>query len=291
MAPVRDRIEELAQLVASCREVDWEAAFSSATDDEERRAIEQLRAVAGIARKAERRPRRFTTTEWKLVLAAAEEDRPTSREALESLCRRYWYPVYGEIRFAGHDSEAARDLTQGFFLQLLERKALTVADPDRGKFRNFLKTSIKNYLSHQADRNRALKRGGGALMFSLDFEGAEKLYAMELADTRTPEQIFDQRWTHALLTQVLDRLREEMDRAGSLARFEGLEPFLLGRGEATRYRDLAIGWGTTEAAIKMAVLRLRRKFGKLLRAEVAHTVDDHREVNEEICFLLSSLEP
>ena len=234
--------------------------------------------------------KRFTTTEWSLVLATASTDSKTSREALESLCARYWYPVYAEVRFAGHDSESARDLTQGFFVQLLERKTLAVADPERGKFRNFLKTSLKNYLSHQAERDRARKRGGGVSTISLQFDDAEKQYALEAAHTRTPEKVFDRRWAHAMLQQVLDRLREEMDQAGSLEQFERLAPFLMGQGETTSYRNLAIRWDTTEAAIKMAVLRLRRKFGKLLRAEVARTVGDRRDVNAEIRFLLSTFD-
>lgn len=234
--------------------------------------------------------KRFTTTEWSLVLAAAATDSIASRGALESLCGRYWYPVYAEVRFAGHDSESARDLTQGFFAQLLERKSLAVADPQRGKFRNFLKASLKNYLSHQAERDSARKRGGGTSTISLDFDDAEKQYALEAVHTPTPEELFDRRWAHAILQQVLDRLREEMDQAGSLEHFERLAPFLMGQGETTGYRNLAIRWNTTEAAIKMALHRLRRKYGKLLRAEVARTVGDRRDVNDEIRFLLSTFE-
>jgi RNA polymerase sigma factor (sigma-70 family) len=239
--------------------------------------------------RAEADPSRFTTTEWSLVLAAAETDSPRSREALESLCRRYWYPVYAEVRFAGHDSESARDLTQGFFVHLLERKALAVADPDRGKFRSFLKTSIRNYLSHQAEHDRARKRGGGVSALTLDFESAEARFAVDVADRETPERVFDRRWAHALLAQVLESLREEMKRAGGLEQFERLSPILMGRAGTAGYAELAARWDTTEAAIKMAVLRLRRKFGKLLRIEVAHTVGDERAVDDEIRFLLASL--
>jgi RNA polymerase sigma-70 factor (ECF subfamily) len=223
-------------------------------------------------------------------LAAAATDSPASREALESLCSRYWYPVYAEIRFAGHDSESAQDLTQGFFAQLLERKAVAVADPERGKFRNFLKTSIKNYLSDEAARNQARKRGGGVSLMPLDFVAVEKQYALEVAHTRTPERIFDRRWARALLERALNGLREEMDQAGNLERFERLAPLLTGSDDTTRYRDLAIRWGTTEAAIKMAVHRMRRRLRALGRLEVAHTVDDPREVDEEIRFLLSAIE-
>ena len=234
--------------------------------------------------------KRFATTEWSLVQAAAATHSDASREALEALCSRYWHPVYAEVRFAGYDSENARDLTQGFFVQLLERKTLNVADPERGKFRNFLKTSLKNYLSRQDERDRAQKRGGGIATISLDFDSAEKMYALNVAPTRTPEQVFDQRWAHAMLQQVLDRLRVEMDQAGSLEQFERLAPFLLGQSEMSSYRDLAIQWDSTEAAIKMAVMRLRRRFGKLLRVEVAQTVGDPRDVNAEIRFLLSTFE-
>jgi RNA polymerase sigma-70 factor (ECF subfamily) len=223
-------------------------------------------------------------------LAAAATDSPASREALESLCSRYWYPVYAEIRFAGHDSESAQDLTQSFFAQLLERKAVAVADPERGKFRNFLKTSIKNYLSDEAARNQARKRGGGVSLMPLDFVAVEKQYALEVAHTRTPERIFDRRWARALLERALNGLREEMEKAGNLERFERLAPLLTGSDDTTRYSDLAIRWGTTEAAIKMAVHRMRRRLRALGRLEVAHTVDDPREVDEEIRFLLSAIE-
>jgi hypothetical protein len=152
VSPERSRIELLASAVAEGERVDWTAALDSAPTSNERCAIEQLRVVEGLARGQiadprrahgqranglddEHASRRFTTTEWSLVLAAGETDSPESRKALEALCRRYWYPVYAEVRFAGYDAEGSRDLTQGFFLQLLERKSLTVADPDRGKFR------------------------------------------------------------------------------------------------------------------------------------------------------------
>jgi RNA polymerase sigma-70 factor (ECF subfamily) len=249
-----------------------------------------VKRIVGIGADIEGPSKRFTTTEWSLVLAAAATDSPASRDALESLCGRYWYPVYAEVRSAGHDSESARDLTQGFFAQLLERKALAVADPERGKFRNFLKASLKNYLSHQAERESAQKRGGGVSTVVLEFDDAEKRYAQEAAHNPTPEEVFDRRWAHTMLQQVLDRLREEMDQAGSLEQFERLAPFLMGQGETTSYRNLAIRWDTTEAAIKMGVLRLRREFGKLLRAEIGHTVGDRRDVNAEIRFLLSTFE-
>jgi RNA polymerase sigma-70 factor (ECF subfamily) len=225
------------------------------------------------------------------VLAAGDENRRESRAALESLCSRYWYPLYAEVRFAGHDVEDARDLTQGFFAQLLERRTLAMASPDRGKFRNFLKTSIKHYLANQADRERALKRGGDLSSIPLDFAEAEQRYALDLSHDSSPDRVFDRRWARALLEQVLDRLREEMEQAGSLERFERLSPFLMTPGAAPGYRDLAIRWSTTEGAIKTAVHRLRRKFGKLLRQEVAHVVKDPRQVNDEIRFLIQALEP
>ena len=214
---------------------------------------------------AEGQSKRFTTTEWSLVLAAVATDSTESREALESLCGRYWYPVYAEIRFAGHDSESARDLTQGFFAQLLERKALAVADPDRGKFRNFLKTSIKNYLSHQAERDRARKRGGGVSIISLDFEDAEKQYRLEPAPVRTPEEVFDQLWAHAMLRQVLDRLREEMDQAGSLEQFDRLV-VLANFPPAARGVQRLVG-ANEELRGALALVRL---LGRPRRHQVAH---------------------
>ena len=290
MAPDRSHIDVLARAVAEGNRVDWKAALDSALTSGERRAIEELRAVEGLARENDLAPRKFTTTEWSLVLTAGGKDSPESRRALESLCHRYWYPVYAEVRFAGNEAEYARDLTQGFFLQLLERRTLAVASPDRGKFRNFLKTSIRNYLSNESARERARKRGGDASIVSLDFDVAEQQYAIELAHKQTPETVFDRRWARALLEQVLGRLREEMEKGHSLDRYERLLPLLTGSDKTIRYKDLAINWDTTEAAIKMAVHRLRKRLRSLLREEVAHTVHDHGEVSGEIRFLLSVIE-
>lgn len=290
MARERSRIDTLARAVAEGKRIDWEAALDSALTSAERCAIEELRAVDGMARNNPVAFKRFTTTEWSLVLTAGGTDSPESRQALESLCLRYWYPVYAEVRFAGHDAERARDLTQGFFLQLLERKVLAVASPERGKFRSFLKTSIKNYLSNEAARERTLKRGGDASIVSLDFEVAEQQYSIELAHKQTPETIFDRRWARTLLEQVLGRLRNEMEKGHSLDRFERLLPLLTGSDRTIRYKDFAVQWDTSEAAIKMAVHRLRKRLRSLLREEVAHTVRNPQEVNDEIRFLLSVID-
>jgi len=165
-----------------------------------------------------------------------------------------------------------------------------VATPDRGKFRSFLETPIRHRLADEAARSHARRRGGGLSFRSLDLASAEKGYALELAHIRTPERILDWRWARALPGRALDRLREDMEKAGSLERFERLSPLLTGSDDSTSYRDLAARWGTTEAAIKMAVHRMRRRPRLPGRLEVAHTVDDPRQVEEEIRFPLSAID-
>lgn len=223
------------------------------------------------------------------MLAAGDSQDPDSRRALETLCESYWFPVYARIRHRGASADEAQDLTQGFFTQLLEKRALRVVHPDRGRFRAFLKTALRHYLANEEERARARKRGSGRPPLALDFADAENRFRLEPANTETPEILFERNWARALLTRSLGLLREEMRASSSLARFVKLEPFLVGQVRPRRYREVAVELGMSESAVRVAVHRMRRRFGSLVRAEVAHTVSSPDQVDEEVRYLFSAL--
>lgn len=233
--------------------------------------------------------RRFATTRWSLVRAAADGAGAGGREALETLCRLYWYPLYAHIRRRGHAVEAAQDLTQEFFARLLEKEWLRTADPQRGRFRSFLLAAADHFLSNQHDRARAEKRGGGRVVLSLDFGDAERRLATEPADPATPERAFERRWALTLLELVLQRLRDEYATPARAALFDRLQPYLAhGRGPAS-YRELATELAMTEGAVKVAIHRARQRFAALLRHEIAQTVTHPAEVDDEIRHLFTAL--
>ena len=232
---------------------------------------------------------RFTTTQWSVVLAAGDSRSTDSRDALSTLCQTYWYPVYAHVRCQGEDPDRAQDLTQGFFTYLLESDSLRVANPDRGRFRSFLKAALRHYLSHEWRRERTQKRGGGRTAISLDHAEAESRYDLETADEETPESVFEERWARTLLSEVLKRLRGETRGATGQHRFRRLESFLTGHPSRTPYKQVATELEMSESAVKVALHRMRQRFGLLLREEVARTVDDPDEVNAEIRFLFQVL--
>ena len=234
--------------------------------------------------------RGFSTTQWSLVLAAGDSQSPEFQDALATLCSTYWYPVYAYIRRWGSDADTAQDLAQGFFSHLLETKALKVATPERGRFRSFLLASVKNYLANERDRAQALKRGGGRTPIPLDFNSAENLYRLQPAHQQTPEKAFEKRWALALLEKTLARLREETGRSHNPERFERLSAFLTDDSSRGRYQQVATELGMSEGAVKVAVHRMRRRFGELLRAQVAQTVDDPGKIDEEIRYLFSAMD-
>jgi RNA polymerase sigma-70 factor (ECF subfamily) len=235
-------------------------------------------------------PASFQTTHWSLVLRAGQGASPQSHEALEALCRVYWYPLYSFIRRQGHGPEEAQDLTQEFFSQLLARNALALADPAKGRFRSFLLASLKNLLANEWKRGRRQKRGGGATAFSLDAVAAEERFSLEPADSSTPETIYERRWAEALLDRVLTRLHHECDASGRTERFETLKGFLLDDRGTTSLADAATRLGLSVVAVKGVVHRLRRRCREIFREEVAHTVERPEEVDGEIRQLLNALE-
>ncbi len=231
----------------------------------------------------------FTTTRWSLVLAAADEKSPQAREALEDLCERYWQPLYVYARRRGHGPEEAQDLTQGFFVQFLSKGYVGAADPLRGRFRSFLLASLKNYMANQWDRASARKRGGGSTHVYLDSEKGESLDNLKAAEDVSPERVYELQWALTLVDQTLARLAKEMDKSGRRKRFEALRPFLTGEASGVRYRSVGASLDMKEGAIKVAVHRMRRRFGVLLRQEVGQTVSDPEEIDKEIRHLLSVL--
>lgn len=230
--------------------------------------------------------RNFVTTRWSMVLSA-RGDTTGAKTALAALCEAYWYPLYVFVRRQGHPPHDAQDLTQEFFARLLEKGWLGGVARERGRFRSFLLASMKHFLANEWDRAHALKRGGCATVLRLDEKDAEGRYRHEPADQTTAEHLYDRRWALTLLDQVLTRLRTEMAQAGKLEQFELLKFSLT--GEQAVYADVACALRMTEAALKVAVHRLRQRYRALIRAEIAQTVANPAEVDDELRHLFATL--
>ena len=181
----------------------------------------------------------FATTHWSVVLAAADQETPAAAAALENLCRSYWYPLYAYVRRRGYSPEDAQDLTQEFFARFLEKGSFRLADPTRGRFRTFLLKSLQHFLADDWKRAHRAKRGGGTFQLPLDGVAADARYAAELADSATPERLYEERWAMTLLEQVLARMREEYGRAGKARLFEALQDLLWGPDASVSYGALA----------------------------------------------------
>jgi RNA polymerase sigma-70 factor (ECF subfamily) len=234
-------------------------------------------------------PARFPTTQWSRVVSAGDPEAPAARESLAELCGAYWYPLYAFIRRRGHDPERAADLTQDFFARVLEKGLLAEADPARGRFRSFLRAVCADFLANRHDWEHAQKRGGGRIILPIDAADAEGQYARELADGLTPERIFDRSWALTLLGRVLDRLGREYDEAGKGMTFEALRAALAGDAVAPSHAAVAARLGSTEGAVRVAAHRLRRRYGELLRQEIAATLADPAQVDDEIRDLFAAL--
>jgi RNA polymerase sigma-70 factor (ECF subfamily) len=224
------------------------------------------------------------------VILAGDPDAPQARQSLEELCEAYWYPLYAYVRRRGYDPEQARDLTQDFFIHALEKGLLARADPARGRFRAFLRTVCAHFLANRHAHDNARKRWGGRAFLPIDTADAEERYARELADGLTPERIFDRSWALTLLRRVLDQLGREYDEAGKLGTFEALRDQLAGDPDASSYATVAARLGTTAGAARVAALRLRRRYGELLRHEIASTLAEPALVEDEIRELFAALE-
>jgi RNA polymerase sigma factor (sigma-70 family) len=247
-----------------------------------------VRAGSAGETREEKRPV-FVTTQWSMVLAAARADTPNARAALEGLCQTYWFPLYAYARRRGRSVEDAQDLTQAFFARLLERQWVADADRDRGRFRTFLLTAMSRFMSDEWDKLRAQKRGGLATQVPLQLDSAEERYGCEPADNHTPEQYFERRWALTLLDTVLQQLRAEYEREGKAAVFAGLNGTLVGGRNTQPYAELAAQTGLSEGAVKVAVHRLRKRYRNLLRAEIARTMAENADVDDELHQLFAVL--
>jgi RNA polymerase sigma-70 factor (ECF subfamily) len=232
-------------------------------------------------------PSRFPTTRWTLVVAAGDSQRKEARSALADLCENYWYPLYAYLRRRGYSADEAQDLTQEFFVRVLEGRYLDRADPEKGRFRSFILTSLKFFVADEGDRQRALKRGGGAVV-PLEFSSGEGRYQREPGHDETPERIFERRWALGLLDRVMERLLNEFVQHGRPEHFERLKVFLLGQSDAP-YAELAREMNTSEGALKVAIHRLRKRYRELFRQEIADTVADPAQVESELRYLAGVL--
>ena len=231
----------------------------------------------------------FTTTHWSVVLAAEQTGTPQSSEALENLCRTYWYPLYAFVRRGGYSPHDTEDLLQGFFARFLEKHYLGDVDQAKGRFRSFLLAALKHYLANEWDKAKAVKRGGRVEFLSLEAEAAESRYYEEPVSELTPEKLYEQRWAYELLERVVVRLRHEFEASGQSSLFEALKGFLLGESQDVSCADVAARQGLSEGALKKRVQRMRQRYQRLLREEIAHTVAQPEDVEDEIRYLFSVL--
>jgi len=230
----------------------------------------------------------FATTHWSLVASASRQE-PAARAALAELCERYWYPLYAFVRRRGHESEEAADLTQEFFVRLLESNDLASVDPTRGRFRSFLLAAMTHFIANHWRAERAQKRGGGRVVsLELNFADGESQYRQEPAHQETAERTYERRWALSVLQLALGQLQAEMETAGKGEQFAALRVFL-DDSQTASYETAATKLGMTEVAVRVAVHRLKEKYRRHLRAQVSQTVTSGQDVDEEIRELLSAL--
>lgn len=235
------------------------------------------------------RQSRFATTRWSLVVRADGCATKDSQDALAELCEIYWHPLYAYLRRIGLNCDDAQDTTQEFIATLLDKGTVARADSRRGRFRSFLLASLKNFLANERRKARSQKRGPQQKVLSFDFAAGERQFVIEPAHHLTPERLYERRWALLLLQRVLCLLREEYTSAGKEPLFNELQAQLGAGNDRTPYAAIANKLDTTEGAIKVAVHRLRRRYRELLRAEVAQTVQEPDEIDDELRSLLKAV--
>ena len=224
------------------------------------------------------------------MIAAGGDDSLAARAALATLCETYWYPLYAYVRRRGATPDDARDLTQGFLTSLLERRDFANLRRDQGRFRAFLLASLQHFLANDAARRRTQKRGGGLILLPLALDDAEGRYRYEPAEPATPETLYERRWALTVIERVLAHLRQEWEATSRAAEFDELKACLLGQAPPGGYAAIAGRLGTTEGAVKVAIHRLRRKFQAQLRRDIAETVSDAADIDDEIRYLVRALD-
>ena len=230
----------------------------------------------------------FATTRWTVVLAAGQRHTAQANVALEELCRIYWFPLYAYVRRRGHTREDAEDLVQEFFARFLAKNYLAGLASERGRFRAFLLAALKHFLANEWDRAQTQKRGGGAAHLSLDWQTADTKFQVAAAAEPSPDRAFDREWALALLERVITRLSDECAAEGKAESFARLKPFLTAARSAMPYAQVAAELGLAEGAVRVAVHRLRRRYRELLRDEIAQTLSDPAQVEEELRALFGA---
>lgn len=230
---------------------------------------------------------RFCTTHWTAVLQAARPDAAGSQEAFARLYLDYWRPLYAYVRRRGHAPAAAEDLAQSFFVRLLEKESLAGLEREGGRFRSFLLGALKHFLANEWDRARAQKRGGGQELLRLDAEEDESQFlARPPADVKTPETVFEKEWAYTLLERVSRQLAEHYAAEGKMGLFEHLRPYVQGDQNGPPYAEIAVRLGLSEGAVKVAVHRMRQRYGQFLREAIGRTVSRTEEVDDELRYLI-----
>ena len=232
---------------------------------------------------------RFATTHWSVVLAAKKSSSPQHKQALETLCQSYWFPLYAYLRRRGYGAQSAEDYVQGFFAHILEKHDLNSADPKYGKFRSFLLIRLKSFLSDERARAQAKKRGGGRKILSLGFQDAENQYALEPIDELSPEMLFEKSWALTVLERTMDRLEAELAAKNKKKLFDHLKVYLTTEKDVIPYENMAAELEMTEGSVRVAVHRLRRRYRELLRDEIAQTVAAEDQIDEEMGYLYAAL--
>ena len=232
---------------------------------------------------------RFATTHWSVVVAAGSPESSGYKQALETLCQTYWFPLYAYLRRHGYDTHEAEEHTQAFFARILEKQNLRLADPARGKFRSFLLATLRHFLADERDRARAKKRGGGRKVLSIDLQEAESQYILEPADRLSPEKLFDKSWALTVLDRTMARLKAELASKNKQDLFEHLKTHLAAEKGSVPYSSVAAELGMSEGSVRVAVHRLRRRYRKLLRDEIIQTVAAEDQIDEEINNLFAAL--
>jgi RNA polymerase sigma-70 factor (ECF subfamily) len=239
----------------------------------------------------ERTSSQFATTHWSTVLAAGDSAAPGAREALERLCRAYWFPLYAFVRRKGSPPEDTQDFTQAFFERLIEKSFLRDVAPERGRFRSFLLAALTHFLADEWDRMNAAKRGGGFRFISLDQEAIEDRYRSDASGAESPECHFDRLWAEAVMDHALAELENEYQAPGKAAQFEALVEFLARPPEEDEYAAVGERLGLNSHAVAVTVARLRERFRILVRAEIANTVENPAEVDAELRYLIELVNP